>query len=137
MAETFIPVRSVKNYIREFGVEAIGKQHAKPEMVKQQILDAFHKEIFGQFVAKFGRADMLAMDIHNVDPETKTAIDNILSNSVRKWKRLCIEFDRFKETYKLLRPSDLMITLEDIVKVQTGESEVVDGEEAEGVSLFE
>ena len=122
MAEQLVPIRSVKGYIKEFGIEAIGKKHADPDLVREQILDAFHKEIFGQLMMKFGDPALLAADIEKVDPETKRQVDNILSNSVRKWKRLCIEFAKYKETYNLLQPSDLMVTLEDVVKAQTEDS---------------
>ncbi len=118
MAEQMVPIRSVKGYIKEFAIEAIGKKHADPDLVRQQILDAFHKEIFGQLMMKFGDPELLAFDISAVDPETKRQVDNILSNSVRKWKRLCIEFSKYKETYNLIQPSDLMVTLEEIVKEQ-------------------
>lgn len=134
MAEQMIPIRSVKGYFKEFAIEAIGKNHADPQLVKQQILDAFHKEIFGQLTMKFGDPELLAFDISAVDPETKRQVDNILSNSVRKWKRLCIEFAKYRETHNLLYPSDLMLTLEDIVKTQTGENEVVDEDEAAEVT---
>ena len=132
MAEHMVSIRSVKGYIKEFGIEAIGKKHADPQLVKEQILDAFHKEIFGQLAMKFGDPELLAFDIEAIDPETKRQVDNILSNSVRKWKRLCIEFSKFKETYNLLQPSDLMVTLEDIVQAQTNAmttEEELEGEE--------
>ena len=126
MSEHMVTIRSVKGYLKEFAIEAIGKQKADPQLVKQQILDAFQKEIFGQLTMKFGDPELLAKDISSVDPETKRQVDNILSNSVRKWKRLCIEFAKYKETYNLIFPSDLMVTLEDIVGAQTGENEIVD-----------
>ena len=125
MSEHMVTIRSVKGYLKEFAIEAIGKQKADPQLVKQQILDAFQKEIFGQLTMKFGDPELLAKDIQNVDPETKRQVDNILSNSVRKWKRLCIEFAKYKETYNLIFPSDLMVSLEDIVGAQTGENEIV------------
>ena len=131
MSEQMVTVRSVKGYFKEFGIEAIGKKHADPDMVKAQILDAFQKEIFGQLAMRFGDPAMLAKDISEVDPETKRQIDNILSNSVRKWKRLCMVFAQYRETHDLIMPSDLMVTLEDIVKTQTGEDEIVGEEEAE------
>ena len=134
MAEHMVPVRSVKGYIKEFGIEAIGRKHADPDLVKQQILDAFHKEIFGQLTMKFGDPNLLADDISNVDPETKRQVDNILSNSVRKWKRLCIEFAKYKETFNLLQPSDLMVTLENVVNSQRN---VVPEEEAEDLVITE
>lgn len=137
MAETFYPVRSVKGYFKEFAVEAIGNKHADPDIVKHQILDAFQKEIFNQLTSKFGDPALLAKDISSIDPETKRQVDNILSNSVRKWKRLCIEFAKYKETFNLLFPSDLMISLEDIVKIQTGEDETVSDEEAADIVTTE
>lgn len=134
MSEQMVTVRSVKGYFKEFGIEAIGKKHADPDLVKQQILDAFHKEIFGQLAMKFGDPAMLAKDISAVDPETKRQIDNILSNSVRKWKRLCMVFAQYRETHDLIMPSDLMVSLEDIVKAQTGEDVVDEDEAAEVVT---
>ena len=137
MAEQIVPIRSVKGYFKEFGIEAIGKKHADPDLVKHQILDAFQKEIFGQLTMKFGDPAMLAKDISEVDPETKRQIDNILSNSVRKWKRLCMVFAQYRETHDLIMPSDLMVSLEDIVKAQTGENEVLDEDEAAEVSILQ
>lgn len=134
MAEHMVPVRSVKGYIKEFGIEAIGRKHADPDLVKQQILDAFHKEIFGQLMMKFGDPQLLAEDVSKVDPETKRQVDNILSNSVRKWKRLCIEFAKYKETFNLLQPSDLMVTLENVVGNQRN---IVPDEEAEDLVVTE
>lgn len=132
MSETFVPIRSVKGYFKEFGIEAIGKKHADPKLVKEQILDAFQKEIFGQLVMKFGDVEMLARDINTVDPETKQQVDNILRNSTRKWMRLCQVFAQYKETFNLIMPSDLMNSLDDIVKTQTGEDEIVEEEEKDG-----
>lgn len=132
MSETFVPIRSVKGYFKEFGIEAIGKKHADPKLVKEQILDAFQKEIFGQLVMKFGDVEMLARDINTVDPETKQQVDNILRNSTRKWMRLCQVFAQYRETFNLIMPSDLMNSLDDIVKTQTGEDEIVEEEEKDG-----
>ena len=128
MSEQMVTVRSVKGYFKE---------HADPDLVKQQILDAFHKEIFGQLMMKFGDPAMLAKDISSVDPETKRQVDNILSNSVRKWKRLCMVFAQYRETHDMIMPSDLMVSLEDVVKAQTGENEVLDEDEAAEVVTTE
>lgn len=116
MAEVMIPVRSVKGYIKEFGIEAIGKKHANPKLVKEQILDAFQKEIFGQLTMKFGEPALLACAADDVDPETKRQVDNILRNSTRKWKRLCVEFSKYRETYNLLQVDDLLNYLDNMVK---------------------
>ena len=128
MSEQMIPIRSVKGYFKEFGIEALGKKHADKDLVKQQIIDAFQKEIFGQLTAKFHDPALLAKDISEVDPETKRQVDNILHNSVRKWMRLCTLFSQYKETFDLIMPSDLMASLDDIVGNQTGELETEEGE---------
>lgn len=120
MSEVMVPVRSVKGYFKQYAIDGIGKG-ADKQLIREQLLDAFQKEIFGQLTMKFGDPALLAKDISEVDPETKRQVDNILSNSVRKWKRLCLEFAKFKETFDVIMPSDLMVTLEDIVKTQTGE----------------
>jgi hypothetical protein len=91
MAE-MVTVRSVKNYFNEFivtpikknGVEWLGRNR---ELVKKQLLDAFRKEIFGQVVFKLGpqAATIPKDELANMD-----GIRNILEQSFRKWRRLCI-----------------------------------------------
>lgn len=123
MSEVFIPNRSVKNYIYEFGENGV-KKGLNKDLIRSQLLDTFQKEIFNQLMVRVGDPTILARDISTVDEETKRKVDNILSNSVRKWKRLCIEFSKYsKETYDLIMPGDLMVTLEDIVKEQCGEND--------------
>lgn len=116
MAETFAPIMSVKGYFNKYGVEAIGRKKESKELVKAQILDDFKKEIFNQLAMHVGDAQMLAKDISEVDSETKAKVDNIINNSVRKWKRLCILFSQYRETYNLILPHELMVELEDVVK---------------------
>ena len=125
-----VTIRSVKQFIRDFGVNGIGKGLSK-ELVREQIMDAFQKEIFGQLTMKFGDPELLAKDISDVDPETKRKVDNILSNSVRKWKRLCMEFAKYRDTYDLIMPGDLMLTLEDIVASQTNDAHLLEDEKDE------
>ena len=137
MAEQFIPIMSVKQYFKKYAIDAIGKKNADKKLVRSQLIDSFHKEIFAQLAMKFNDPEMLARDISEIDPETKRKVDNILSNSVRKWKRLCMEFAKYRETHDVIMPSDLMVTLEDIVKVQTGEYTEVSGEEAKELITLE
>ena len=127
MSEVMVPIRSVKQFILDFGVNGIGKGLSK-ELVREQIMDAFQKEIFGQLTMKFGDPELLAKDISDVDPETKRKVDNILSNSVRKWKRLCMEFSKYRDTYDLIMPGDLMLTLEDIAASQTNDAHLLEDE---------
>ena len=85
MAE-IVRIRSVKNYWNEFIVNGLGKGE-KRNVVKSQLLDEFRKEIFGQVVFKLGpeAANMTRDEIAGLD-----GIQNILHNSFRKWRRLCI-----------------------------------------------
>lgn len=122
MAEQFYPIKSVKTYFKEYGVEAIGKKKQAKDLVRAQLLDAFKHEIFNQFMVMLGDPQLLAKDINDIDPETRRKADNILSNSVRKWKRLCVVFQQYRETANCIFPSDLMVDLEEVVKA------IVEGE---------
>lgn len=116
MAEQFVRIRSVKEYFKEFAVEAIGKKKASPDLVRDQLLDSFRREIFDQLTLKFKDPYILAKDASQIDDDTKEKVNNIISNTVRKWKRLCIEFSKYRETFNVIMPGDLMLTLEDVCK---------------------
>ena len=119
MAEQFIPIRSVKGYFKEFCVEALVKRKGDRNLIKNQLIAAFKDELFNQFSMKLGDPQILAKDDSLVDPETKQKVDNILSNTVRKWKRLCVECQKYRETCNWIFPSELMTNLEDTVKALT------------------
>lgn len=119
MAEQFIPIRSVKGYFKEFCVEALVKKKGDRNLIKNQLIAAFKDELFNQFSMKLGDPQILAKDDSLVDPETKQKVDNILSNTVRKWKRLCVECQKYRETCNWIFPSELMTNLEDTVKALT------------------
>ena len=117
MAETIVPIRSVKQYMKEFVFNGIGKG-AKPNLVREQILDAFQKEIFGQITMKYHDPELLSRGEETVDERTREGIRNILDNANRKFKRLCVELSKYKETYNLIQPGELMERMRDIVKIQ-------------------
>lgn len=81
-----VPVRSVKQYWNEYIVKGI-KSGAKLNVIKQQLLDAFQKEVFGQIVFKLG-PETAQMELDEL--AEREGIQNILHNSFRKWRRLCI-----------------------------------------------
>lgn len=128
MAEQFIPIRSVKGYFKEFCVEALVKKKGDRNLIKNQLIAAFKDELFNQFSMKLGDPQILAKDDSLVDPETKKTVDNILSNTVRKWKRLCIECQKYRETCNWIFPSELMTNLEDTVKALTEGENTTDEE---------
>lgn len=121
MSERIVPIRSVKQYIREFIYEGIIQKGMKPEMVKEQLLDAFQKEVFGQIVLKYHDAAILSRAENMVDPAVREGCRHILENANRKWKRLCMETAGFGKTRMLLDQDDLMKRLQDIVEIQENE----------------
>lgn len=126
VAETIVPIRSVKQYLKEFGNDGIGRG-AKPSLIHDQVLDAFQKEIFGQITMKYHDAELLSRGEETVDDATREGIRHILENANRKWKRLCIEFSKYKETYNLIQPGELMERMRDIVKIQEEKRKDPDG----------
>ena len=112
MAE-IVTIRSVKQYFNEFIVQP-AKEHGinwlrnNYETVKKQILDTFRKEIFGQVVFKLGPE---AATISRDQLAQMDGIQNILEQSFRKWRRLCILCSEYGVTF--LGLEDLRDALED------------------------
>ena len=128
MAEHFAPIRSVKGYLREFCYEGLVKKKGDRNLVKNQLIAAFKDELFNQFAVMVGDPQILAKEDSEVDPEVKKKVDNILSNTIRKWKRLCIECQKHRETQNWIFPSELMTNLEDTVKALTEGDNVTEEE---------
>lgn len=86
-----VQIRSVKQYFNDFIVKGLKDNPNIQEVdlirVKQQILDAFRREIFGQIAFKLGpeAASMSRDDLAKID-----TVNNILVQEFRKWKRFCI-----------------------------------------------
>lgn len=118
MTNVMVPIRSVKQYFKEFGENALIKEGARPSMVREQILDAFQKEIFGQITLKYHDASILAKPTDTISDETREGIRNILKNADRKFRRLCIEFSKNKETYNVIQPRELLERMQDVIKIQ-------------------
>lgn len=121
MATEMVPIRSIKQYLREFGYEALVKNKANRSLVKEQIIDAFQKEIFGQIVFKYHDAAILSRPTEQIDEKTRDGVRHILTNARWKWKRLCGEFNKYRETRDLISEDELMLRLQDIVKIQESE----------------
>ena len=86
-----VQIRSVKQYFNDFIVKGLeGVQNIREHdmiRIKTQMLDAFQKEIFGQITFKLGpeAASMARDDLAKLD-----TVQNILVQSFRKWRRICI-----------------------------------------------
>lgn len=103
-------IRSKEQYWRDYILSGISKGlcHAT---IKEQLLEAFRKEIFGQITLRMNTDDL------NKVPETlknKKTIENIAKQSQNKWISLCIMCAGYKETKGLIMPSDIeTISVED------------------------
>lgn len=86
-----VQVPSVKQYFNTYIVEGLKGKDKVQELdllkIKAQVLDAFRKELFGQIVFKLGpeAATMSRDELAKVEK-----VHNILVQTFRKWKRLCI-----------------------------------------------
>ena len=121
MATEIVPIRSIQQYLREFGYEAIVKNHADRGLVKEQIIDAFQKEIFGQIVFKYKDAALLSRPDEQIDEKTREGVRHILSSAKWKWKRVCAEFNKYRETKDLISEDELLLRLQDVVNIQESE----------------
>ena len=128
-----VPIRSVKQYWNDYIVNGLGKGVRK-EIVKGQLLDAFQKEVFGQVAFKLGvnTATMDREDLAQLD-----GIQNILHNSFRKWRRLCI-LCMENGIRNFIQLEDLKHILEETTEeVIANDSSVRDGGGQDGESVSE
>lgn len=99
-----VVVKSAEQYFREFAENGIGKGMDRT-LVRRQLIDAFHKEIFG-LVAM--RAKKNFDDIpQEGDPEAIRIAQNVIKDETKKWIKLCKMFAMYKETANLLRYDDI------------------------------
>lgn len=104
--DEFVRVRSADEYFRQYAVEGIGKG-ADRMLVRRQLIDAFHKEIFG-LVAM--RAKKNFNDIPKEgDPEAIRIAQNVVKDTTKKWIKLCKMFEKYRETCNLLRYDDITL----------------------------
>lgn len=97
-----IRVRRVADYLEEFGNNGVGKG-VPVETVRQQVLDAFRKEIFDQITSKLRIGDISEA---KKTPENEKYVDNLMKNTYRKFLSVIREFNRYRETRGMLKPED-------------------------------
>lgn len=104
-------IRSAKDYFEEYGREALYKQKADKKLVKQQLIDAFHKEIFGLVAMRAKkRFDDIPME---GDPEALRIASNVIKDETKKWKKLCDMLNYYAETSGCIQYSDLTLIPEE------------------------
>lgn len=104
-APEMIRIRTITEYLQEFGNDGIGKG-VPVATVKEQILDAFRKEIFDQITWKLKISDIQEV---KETPENRKIVENIMKNTYKKFIGVIKAFNRFRETLNMLRPEDLQI----------------------------
>lgn len=104
-------IRSAKDYFEEYGREALYKQKADKKLVKQQLIDAFHKEIFG-LVAMRAKKRFDDIPVEG-DPEALRIASNVVKDETKKWKKLCDMLNYYAETSGCIQYSDLTLIPEE------------------------
>lgn len=102
-----VRVLSAEGYFEEYGRKKIYEQKMDRLVVKQQLINAFHNEIFS-LVAM--RAKKEFKDIPKEgDPEALRIARNVIKDATKKWLKLVGMFEFYKETSGLLKPEDISV----------------------------
>lgn len=105
-----VRIRSAEEYFKEYGRDGIGKG-ADKWMIRRQLIDAFHKEMFGLIALRTKKGPM---DISiEKDPESMRIAKNVIKDTMRKWEKLCRMFEKYKETHGVLKVEDLKLEEEE------------------------
>ena len=121
-----VQIRNVKQYFNDFVVKGLeGKEKVNQVdliPIKNAILDAFRKEIFGQIIFKLGpeAATMSKDEMANID-----FVNNILVQTFRKWRRLCILCSEYG-LGGFFQLEDLQHALDDESEIEEDPEEVVE-----------
>lgn len=108
-----LQIRSTEGYFEEYGRNGIGKG-ADKWMIRRQLIDAFHKEIFGLVAMRAKkRFDHIPPE---GDPEAIRIVKSVVRDTQRKWEKLCAMFAAYQETSGLLEIDDLRLDESDIMR---------------------
>lgn len=134
-----VVIMTAEQYFEKYAKEGIGNG-ADRWMVRRQLIDAFHKEIFGLVTLRTKILCNSINDIPEGDPEAMRIAKNVIHDTTMKWKKLCKMFSMYIETANLLKPEDLKLydeieeigtTTEDIAEQKAKEEEPDGGHGAE------
>lgn len=126
-----VAIMTVNGYMQKYAIDGIG-HGADREMIKNQLLDAFRREIFDTAVMMVG--PQVFSDSYEATEKDRNKLNNILKNANKKWQSLCKEFAKYRETEKLIYPEDLMKYMNDRNDVlgEKDDVEYVNDEDIEG-----
>lgn len=102
-----VRILSAEGYFEEYGRKKIYEQKMDRLVVKQQLINAFHNEIFS-LVAM--RAKKKFKDIPKEgDPEALRIARNVVRDETKKWLKLWKMFESYKETSGVIKPEDISV----------------------------
>lgn len=106
-----IQMRTAEQFFEEFGREKLYKQKMDKSLVKKEMVDALHKEIY-QVVAD--RAKRRFGDIPpEGDPEALRIAANVVKDEWKKWKKIVSLFERYRETSGVVTLDDISMVPEE------------------------
>ena len=102
-----VRIRSAKEYFEEYGREKLYKKGLGKDVVKKELVEAFHDEIFS-LVAM--RAKKEFKDIPKEgDPEAVRIARNVVRDATKKWLKVVKMFETYQETHGVIKPEDISI----------------------------
>lgn len=113
-----IQIMSVNGYMQKYAIDGISKG-ADRWQVKRDMLDEFRREIFNTAVFRVG-PQVFSNEWEGTDKD-RQKLESIIDNANKKWRSLCREFEKYKETSGLLKETDLQDYLEERLDLATGD----------------
>ena len=115
-----VKICSAEDYFEVYGREKLYNQKMDKEIVRRQLINEFHNEIFS-LVAM--RTKKQFKDIPKEgDPEAIRIARNVVRDETKKWLKLCKMFETYRETSGVIKPEDLSLIPEgDEIGFDTGE----------------
>lgn len=102
-----VRIRSAKEYFEEYGREKLYKKGLGKDVVRKELVEAFHDEIFS-LVAM--RAKKEFKDIPKEgDPEAVRIARNVVKDATKKWLKVVKMFETYQETHGTIKPEDISL----------------------------
>ena len=102
-----VRILSANDYFEEYGRKRIYEQKMDRLMVKKQLIDAFHNEIFS-LVAMRAKKQFKEIPKEG-DPEAIRIARNVVRDETKKWIKLWKMFESYTETSGVIKPEDISI----------------------------
>lgn len=98
-----VSIPTINGYMQKYAIDGIGKG-ADKNLVKEQLLDAFRRETFDTAIMMVGPS--VFSDSYEPTEKDRNKLNNVIKNVNRKWKSLCKEFAKYRETENLIFEDD-------------------------------